>query len=381
MRLSSRPSFSDRKVQGELIRVKSQDRRVINAYLVSSSVSVEVDSDQTVIQTEPPDHYNLGESNLMRNIVSVNPFRACMWSLHDRCDQHVNEETCKAEIESFEKHGQLVPALGRVLRGDPDHDVELIYGARRLFVARHLNIPLLVDMREVSDREAIISMDIENRQRTDISPYERGVSYARWLRTGHFGSQDDIARALRISSSRVSRLLRLAKLPSVILNAFTTPLEICEAWGLDIMDALDDPQRRQRTIQAARAIGALNPRPPAKAVYRQLITASARGRQPKPAVRVEIVRDGEGAPLFRIRQLNTSVALVVPSQNLSAAAMAEIRAVVAGILQRGTQDAFGLRRKLEREIASDDAEMRSCRQTEPALEEGEALLSLQAASN
>jgi ParB family chromosome partitioning protein len=301
----------------------------------------------------------------MRNIVAVSPFRARMWSLHDRCDQHVNEETCKAEIESFEKHGQFVPALGRVLRGDPDHDVELIYGARRLFVARYLNKPLLVDMREMGDREAIIAMDIENRQRMDISPYERGVSYTRWLRNGHFGSQDDVARALRISSSRVSRLLRLAKLPSVILNAFTTPLEICETWGLDIMDALDDPQRRQRTIQTARAIGASDPRPPAKRVYRELITASARGRQPKPAARVEIVRDGDGAPLFRIRQLNTSVSLMLPSEKLCAATMAEIRAVVAGILQRGTREVSESSRK----------------RPDTAALGGEASMSLQAASS
>jgi ParB family chromosome partitioning protein len=268
----------------------------------------------------------------MHNIISISPFRARMWSLHDRCDEHVNEETCKAEIESFEKHGQLVPALGRVLRGDPDHDVELIYGARRLFVTRHLNMPLLVDLREMSDREALVAMDIENRQRTDISPYERALSYARWLSRGHFGSQDEIARALRIPSSRVSRSLRLAKLPSVILNAFTSPLEICEAWGLSIMDALDDPDRRQHTFQVARAIGAVNPRPPAKTVYRELVTASARGRQAKLTVRIETVRDEAGSPLFRIRQLSTSVALEVPSNKLSPAAMAEIRSVVAGIL-------------------------------------------------
>jgi ParB family transcriptional regulator, chromosome partitioning protein len=270
----------------------------------------------------------------MRNILSVDPFRARMWSLHDRSQGHVNEETCREEIESIRTHGQLVPALGRILRGDPNHEVELIYGARRLFVVRHLNVPLLVEMREISDRDALIAMDIENRQRTDISPYERAVSYARWLRTGYFGSQDDIARALRISSSQVSRLLRLAKLPSVILNAFTSPLEICEAWGLDIMDALDDPLRRQRTIQTARAIGASNPRPPAKRVYRQLMTGANCDGRAKPGARVEIVRDGAGAPLFRIRQLSTSVALVVPTQKLSAASMAEIRVSMARVLQR-----------------------------------------------
>ena len=36
-------------IQGELIRIKSQDRLVINAYLVGSSVSVEVDSDKIAI--------------------------------------------------------------------------------------------------------------------------------------------------------------------------------------------------------------------------------------------------------------------------------------------------------------------------------------------
>ena len=274
----------------------------------------------------------------VRSIVAVNPFRACMWSLHDRNEEHVNEQTCKAEIASFARHGQLVPALGRVLHGDPGYDIELIYGARRLFVARHLNVPLLVEMREICDRDALLAMDIENRQRTDISPYERAVSYERWLRTGHFGSQDDIARALKVSSSRVSRLLRLAKLPGVILNAFASPLEIREAWGLDIMNALDDPRRRSSVLQTARAMGASSPHLPAKQVYRELIIASARGRRPKPAAPVEIVRDRGGAPLFRIRQLNTAVSLVVPRQAVSAATLLEICALLAQILERGPKE-------------------------------------------
>src|SRR5262245_26075307 len=133
----------------------------------------------------------------MKTVVAVNPFDCRMWDLHDRLETQVTEESCKAEIESFSKHGQLIPVLGRPLTRDPTHKVELICGARRLFVARHINAPLLVDLREMSDREAIIAMDIENRQRADISAYERGLSYARWLRSGQFQSQDDLARQLR----------------------------------------------------------------------------------------------------------------------------------------------------------------------------------------
>lgn len=265
--------------------------------------------------------------------VSVNPFRCRMWALHDRFAAHITEESCRAEIDSFERHGQLVPALGRTLHGDLDHEVELIYGSRRLFVARHINKPLLVELKEMTDREAVIAMDIENRQRADISPYERGISYARWLSSGHFSSQDDIARALRVSSSRVSRILRLARLPSVIVNAFGSPLDICETWGLSLIDALDDPRRRQHTVLKARAIGAITPRPPACEVYRALLAAAVHGRKPKAKTRDEVVKDGNGAPLFRISRRSSSVALLLPVENLSAKTMNNICHAVTNILQ------------------------------------------------
>ena len=77
------------------------------------------------------------EGSDVQQIVSVNPFRCRMWDLHDRLEHLIVEDNCREEISSVSRHGQQVAALGRRLRGDPDHDVELICGARRLFVARH----------------------------------------------------------------------------------------------------------------------------------------------------------------------------------------------------------------------------------------------------
>jgi ParB family chromosome partitioning protein len=255
-----------------------------------------------------------------------------MWDLHDRFETSVSEETCRSEIESFSRQGQLVPVLGRTLRGNPDHDIELICGARRLFVARHLRQDLIVELREMSDRDALIAMDTENRERQDISPYERGMSYARWLRSGHFGSQDDIARALKVSPAQVSRLLKLARLPAVVVDAFPNPLEICESWGLDLIEALDDPARRQSTIQQARTIRNLDPRPKGADVYRQLLAATAKGRRIKTKSHDEVVKDGRGRPLYRIRQLRNSVALLLPVERLPAATLASIRQAVTTIL-------------------------------------------------
>lgn len=268
----------------------------------------------------------------MPNVIVVSPFRCRMWDLHDRFETSVSEETCRSEIESFSRQGQLVPVLGRTLRGNPDHDIELICGARRLFVARHLRQDLIVELREMSDRDALIAMDTENRERQDISPYERGMSYARWLRSGHFGSQDDIARALKVSPAQVSRLLKLARLPAVVVDAFPNPLEICESWGLDLIEALDDPARRQSTIQQARTIRNLDPRPKGADVYRQLLAATAKGRRIKTKSHDEVVKDGRGRPLYRIRQLRNSVALLLPVERLPAATLASIRQAVTTIL-------------------------------------------------
>ena len=269
----------------------------------------------------------------MNSVVSVDPFRCRMWELHDRLEGHISAESCRSEIDSFERHGQLVPALGRPLKYVPEFDVELVCGARRLFVARHLKKALLVDLRELTDREAIVSIDIENRQRADVSPYERGLSYAQWLRAGYFRSQDDIARALKISASQVSRYLKLSRLPSVIVSAFDNPAGIREGWGLELIEILEDPARRYAVIRAARAIASSSPRPNARDVYRELNAAAVEGRRAKVRKRDEVIKDQLGRPLFRIRSQTRSTALLIPSERISSLVLERIRHGVRDILQ------------------------------------------------
>ena len=231
-------------------------------------------------------------------------------------------------IESFLEHGQLVPALGRPVAHDPDYDIELIYGARRLFVARHLNKPLLVEVRPVKEAEGIVAMDIENRHRVDISPYERGLSYLRWLRAGYFDSQDHLAKALNVSASQVSRLVKLASLPTAIVAAFRTPVEICETWAMELAECLDEPQRRRSTLTKARAIAASSARPSAREVYRQLLCASVPGRKIKRQAHDKVVGDERGKPLFRIRHQSNTVALLLPVTLVSAQGLERIRDAV-----------------------------------------------------
>jgi ParB family chromosome partitioning protein len=278
-------------------------------------------------------------------IVTANPFRCRMWELHDRLDSYITEQSCRKEIESFEKHGQRHPVLGRKVHDDSDYDIELIYGARRLFVARHLNKPVTVELRELSNLNAVIAMDIENRLRKDLSPYERGLSFARWLRANHFRSQDEIARTLQISNSQVCRLLRLAQLPSVIVGAFATPSDIRESWGLDLAKAWEDPAKSRAIGARARSIASLVPRPPAEDVYRQLAAAARQRPTPKSPRRDEVVTTDAGEPLFRIRHQQDSVALVISNRRLSPSGLKQIREALKHILQFGNSQVIDLPRR------------------------------------
>lgn len=282
-------------------------------------------------------------------VVAADPFSCRVWGHHDRLEEHITEQTCKLEIESFIRHGQLVPALGRRIFED-NYKYELIYGARRLFVARYLNRPLLLETCELSDREALIAMDIENRQRRDISPYERGQSYARWLRNGEFRSQEELADALCISTSQVSRLLKLARLPSVIVDAFEAATDICEGWGLEIASLLEDSGARRAAIHTAREIAAIAPRPPAREVYRKLIASAGNGRKPKPSVRDSVVKGADGSALFRVRHHLDSIAIVLPLRQISMRSLDRITAAVASILE-GDEESPGIQSATRAHIA------------------------------
>jgi ParB family chromosome partitioning protein len=222
--------------------------------------------------------------------------------------------------------------LGRRLLGDPDHNYELIYGARRLFVARHLNVPLTVELRNVSDRDGIIAMELENGQRRDISPYERALRYAEWLRLGYFESQQDLARALILSPSQVSRLLALARLPGDVVSAFGNVRNIREGWGVRLVEAMRDPGRREPMIQAAREMASAHPRLRPSHVYAELV-AIAKVEVAIAASKDDFVQDDSGNALFQVKHGRKSIALILPVDRVSEKCLHNIRDAITSILQ------------------------------------------------
>jgi len=257
-------------------------------------------------------------------------------------EEFVTESSCKDEIQSMREYGQLIPVIGRRLQCEPSHDVEIICGARRLFAAQYLNINIAVELRELTDRESIVIVDVENRQRRDWSAYERGRSYSRWLAAGHFESQDELARAVRISPSQVSRLLKMARLPAVVIDAFPSPTDICESWGLDLYSACELAPSRSRVIARARSLKMHAEKVSPRDVFDHLRLAG-RPKIVRQPHRHEVVLGSTGKALFRIKHHDHAIALLINKQNMSQTALGRIKQALCEILHDATlqvQDSF-----------------------------------------
>lgn len=91
-------------------------------------------------------------------------------------------------------------------------------GHRRLRAAKLLKwTEIDAYVENVSDKEAELSTFISNESRVDLSDYERGKMYNEVFVRGYAKTQKDVGQICGASQSRVSRCLKMLKLPSQIL--------------------------------------------------------------------------------------------------------------------------------------------------------------------
>jgi ParB/RepB/Spo0J family partition protein len=263
----------------------------------------------------------------------VSPSKCKMWSLHVRSEENINAASCASLIRSMRKHGQRLPALARPRVSLEGTEFELVYGARRLFAAQHLGIDLLIEVRNLDDRAAVIEMDIENRPREDISPYERGVNYSRWLRAGYFKNQQELAKELGVSETRVSRLLRYAELPAVVVAAFPSVRDIREEWAVRLANTCRDPALRGNITRRARERAAAPRTGSPQAMYDALLRGAGI-EVVKDQGRDEVVKGSNGKPLFRIAFRSKTLHVILPRAEITPATLSEITKSIATLLEQ-----------------------------------------------
>ncbi len=260
------------------------------------------------------------DETVHKTLRRIDPERCKMWKHHNRRYELLNETRCHDLIEGIKAQGgQEFPAVVRRLKDDPDYDFEVICGARRhwsiVYLKRqHYDYKFLIDVRDLSDEEAFRLSDVENRDREDISDYERSIDYKIALANYYDGVLSRMAARLEVSVSWLSRFLDLAELPDIIINAYAdvTHINSNHAKVLKPLLAKKASERavcervlkragqladKQKSASAAGKAG-----PDGKEVIRSLKEA-ARGntKSKKPALKTYVAK-GSGKPALEVKQ-------------------------------------------------------------------------------
>lgn len=250
----------------------------------------------------------------------VDPARCRIWEHHNRDYSALNEDRCADLIETIVAQGkQEFPAIVRRVTGDPDHDYEVISGARRHWTVSWLrannypDIRYLIEIRSLTDEQAFRVSDLENRAREDLADVERARDYLKALDLYYGGKQKAMAQRLNQSEAWLSRYLDLARLPAELMIAFSDPFELKISHVGTLKPILKPEDSRARVLAEAarlaqsRTQGATNVPTSVPDVLRALVAAgeAPRGDAKKAAPKKtglpeEIIRSGAGTPLLRV---------------------------------------------------------------------------------
>lgn len=225
-----------------------------------------------------------GKQEVVRRLKHA-PERVRIWSEHDRDYSQLSPSSCEDLIDGFKRVGrQEFAAIVRALPdNDPDRansDYELISGARRHWTAAHLGWDLVVEVRDLTDKQAFQLLDLENRNREDVSDHERAANYKRALPKYYGNKRTLMAKELDIDPGNFNKLLDLADLPSWLVEAYGDKRELKVHHGAAYKRLIQDSAAKKRMNIAAKKLTGSNTS--GKLVFKTLKEA---GKPPKPVAK------------------------------------------------------------------------------------------------
>jgi len=237
-------------------------------------------------------------------IILVDPAKCRMWTHHNRNYKALDKQKCSSLMSSIINEGeQKFPAIVRPIADGSEYEYEVICGARRHWVITQLRqhvderFQYLIDVRQLSDEDAFRISDIENRQRVDISHYERANDYLLALEK-YYSSQKEMARQLGVNEAWLSRYLDIARLPLEIINCFQNKNEILPVHAKKLKKAMKDKDVESEVLELAVELARSNNKLSAVEVVKKLTSEYLNG---SPVIQV-----GEPCePLLVIKKENS----------------------------------------------------------------------------
>lgn len=221
---------------------------------------------------------------------------------HDRSLLASDPEFSKLK-DSIQSHGQDTPIRVRPIKDALPFEFEIVSGHRRHAACLLLDaetqggfkVLSLVDGDAASARDLVLKMYRENEERYDLSAFEKGRMFARWLAAKVYDSQRDLAAGVDLTESVVARYLAVAALPQPVLAAFRDERLIPMSWGAPLVQALK--VNEVAVLKAAERLAQRQPALTPDAVLKALVSAAAGKSPTRGTSREESVRIGGRVPL------------------------------------------------------------------------------------
>lgn len=248
--------------------------------------------------------------------LQLDPARVRIWAGNARRYDALNETVCEDLISSIlAEGGQKVPAVVRRVEDDAAHDYEVIAGTRRHWTISWLransypDMKFLAQVHELDDESAFRLADVENRARKDVTDLERARNYAAALPTYYGNHLSRMAERLKLSKGWLSKMIKVAKLPDTVVEAFADPADIRLKPAYPLAQALEEDERASAILVEARRIQVeQDKRRSNKAplllgpdVLKRLLAA---GKEKDPSEQRYIVRTADGRPAITILSNN-----------------------------------------------------------------------------
>lgn len=230
--------------------------------------------------------------------------------------------------ESLRAHGQETPIRVRPVKNALPFEFEIVSGHRRHAACVELDaeiengFPILaiIDAAAEETRDLVLKMYRENEERYDLSAYEKGLMFSRWLEAGVYASQRELAAAIGMGEASAAKYLAIAGLPKEVLAAFGDERLIPMSWGPALSQALKTDTKA--VFLAAESLALRKPPASPDVVLKTLVGAVARKSAPRGASREESVRIGGRIPLKVASGRNR---ILLKLQHLDEAAQKQLR--------------------------------------------------------
>jgi len=154
-------------------------------------------------------------------ITSIDPDLVDIFPLNPRSERGFVAREDGELVASIKATGQTTPVIVRPSTVEGRY--ELIVGTRRLAAIREIRKggdkrDLFAEILTLDDGAAWLRAETENAARKEISPLAQARSWLNGCTRFYDGNQAEMARALGVDKSVVSRALSLAELPDVLID-------------------------------------------------------------------------------------------------------------------------------------------------------------------